>query len=115
MIDWTKPLQTTHTPPCPARLLCSDLKDRDGRTHLVSACVGANEFLFLAKADGVVPYCNIRIVNAPQKHLVYTNVYRDADGLKFSRPYNTPQAAINAALGNPIAVAVPVEFTEGQS
>jgi hypothetical protein len=115
MIDWTKPLQTTHTPPRPARVLCSDLKDTEGKMYAVAAFVDGNELMYRVYPDGVVYSSKIRIVNAPQRHLVYANVYRDADGLKFSRPYDTPQAAINAALGNPIAVAVPVEFTEGQS
>jgi hypothetical protein len=117
MVDWTKPLQTNGLPPKPARLICDDLKRHSGITRAVAVDHGIDERVYYVAASGFVPGCIFRIVNAPQRHNGYINVYRETCGrLNVSALYPTAtEAAENADYaGFIIAAAVPVEFVEGQ-
>lgn len=110
MIDWTKPIQTTHKPPRPARVLCTDLRVTSGPIVVAVDHCGTED-TWRVCVDGRLPdITSFKLVNVPQKHVRYVNMYND-DGS--GSAWMTKQAADQGAASIRIA-CVRVEFTEGQ-
>jgi hypothetical protein len=118
-VDWTKPLQTAEVPPRPVRCISPGRKDICGFHRVILIDSGPCEAVIAANDEGLVAGSGIFVVNVPQKHTRYANVYRRSDndeqfvGGSLSESVGT---AVHIAKGMPrlVAVAVPVTFTEGQ-
>jgi len=123
-VDWTKPLQTRYGRP--ARLVDDHYRSGNGReTHpmlVIVTGVDGSEWLSRHDRAGLKRGCGAgdpdTIINVPEKHEVWLNIYRVGDvGNTFTSGTvrGSREAAEAEGRGSPrLAARVRVEFEEGE-
>lgn len=83
MIDWNKPLQTSHIPPMPVECLKGGLKlqNAPGDTRSILATYpNGTQSLYTVREDGAMLQHSVSswdVVNVPQSFTLWMNVYKD--------------------------------------
>ena len=110
-LDWNKPLQTQSGRP--ARLLgtLAGTAPYDYR-HAVAVTnrAGNRETILMYTDDGLQPDDNLCLVNTPQKHVRWVNVYLDQREIRL---HTTKEHADESAAHGRIA-CIRIEFEDGE-